>query len=320
MSIFNDLSPALSDYEQEAQQIKNDKILLDAYTQQTSGVGLESLDASPAHQLIARGLAARYPEHFKLGTGNEALLALAAILGTGYLAYRKMMTSKNNPVLKELRETNKKINETYTADWIVGKTPVTKPLKLSHIDLYFAADNFGKLQSPLAQLAVNLQKSVTKGVDDANAAWRKIEPLAKQWFDAKDDDTRDATLAKIKALYSESPFTTIANGIEYPQPEGSAHTFQPLTVDEYPKAVALLKALFTAFDKIDEKGEILWMDIGFWDYFDKTDGSLKGYKELCKYASAEDIHDMMGSRLFGARSLLLNFAKSVEEWIVKSFK
>lgn len=321
MSIFDNQPPGLLDYVESARLIKEDKANLDEYITSIQGAGLESFGSAPAHKLIEQGLADRYPAHFKMGSGTEGLILLAAVLGGGYIAYKKMMRAKNNPVLKNTAEAEKAIDKTYTAAWLEGKESVGKPVKVSYLSSIVPGDDFSKASTTCNDVADNLSKSIIDVVDKAMAAWKKIEPIAREWLAAADDEGREAAHAKLKAAYPEAPYLTLSKEIKFPaRIKGPEHTFEPLSKEDYPKAVALMKYIVSCFDTVDDQGERVWDEIGLWDEFDKTESKWPGVDDFYDCAYAENIHDYFGRDLFSARNTLLDISRGLEEWIVKSFK
>lgn len=322
MSIFDNRAPTLMDFAQDGHQLKADHKLVTAYIEQTKGVGLESLDQSPAHKLIEQGLMERYGKQISAGTEGLGTLMLAgAVIAGGYSVYKKLMRAKNNPVLKNTAEAEANVDKTYTTAWLEGKEPVDKPVKVSYLSTFIPGDDFSKAPGACNKAADDLVKSITGVVSKAEAAWKKIEPIAREWCKAKDDEERKAAHAKLKAAYAEAPYLVLSKEIVFPVRVKSAdHPFTPLSKEDYPKAVALLKHVVSCFDKVDEQGERVWMNLGLWDEFDSMDGTTFGADDFFDYAYAENIHDYFGRDLFSARNILLDLSRGLEEWIVKSFK
>lgn len=322
MSIFDNRPPGHLDILHAGLRLMDDYRLITAYQKEIEGVGLETLEQDPAHQLIQQALKERYKGYEQLGQGNEGFWLTAAVVAGGYVAYKKLMRSKNNPVLKKTAEAEKNVEKTYNADWLNSREPVNKLLKVSYLSEFMASPEFDAFLPVISVGAETLLKSVNDVVDKAAAAWKKIEPIARDWLNAKSEEEQQELHGQLRALYPESPYLTLGSELKFiPRNKSSAgHNFDSLSKDQYGKAVELLKKLVEAFDKVDDLSETLWQDLGLWDEFNQARGDWPGADDFWDYAAGENINDYFGRSLFSARCELLDLARGLEEWIVKSFK
>ncbi|QKE54496.1 hypothetical protein ACSA002_1820 [Salmonella phage vB_SalM_SA002] len=322
MSVFDGLPPSLLDYVTDAQQLKQDHSLLESYSKQVSGVGLESLNESPAHRLIEQSLIARYGEHYKVGSGNEGLLLLAAVVAGGYVAYKKMMRAKNNPVLKTVAEADKKVEKTYNEAWLSGKHEVGGEVACGELSTYFAGANFGAMSGNIEKTITDLVNTLTKTATEATAAWKKLEPIIRNWVNAKSDDDKKKYYDEMKKAYPKNPFGLLAAEIKevLPEKQGKGGKITALTESDYAKVTALLRSSTDALIKVDDLSEDMWMNLGFWDLFDGVDSDSDEADEMWDYGYAENIGDFFGRPMFAARNIVLDLCRGLETLIVNSFK
>lgn len=322
MSIFAEMSPTLLDFADDARQLKQDHGMIEQYAKQVSGIGLETLNESPAHRLVEQGLAEKYGEHYKIGSGNEGLLLLAAVVAGGYVAYKKMMRAKNNPVLKDLTEADKKVETTYNDVWLNGKTSVGKEVACGEMSNYFAGGDFSAMSGNIEKAINDMVVTVSKVATEATAAWQKLAPIIRNWVNAKTDDEKKKYYDAMKKVYPKNPFDELATAVKetLPKKNGKGNKIPALTEDEYSKATALLRSSTDALLKIDNLSEDLWLDIGFWDLFDDVDDDSDEADEMWKYGYAENINDAFGRPIFAARNSVLDLCRGIETLIVNSFK
>lgn len=319
-SIFDNLPISKVDLVKEAQVLKTDQANIAAYQRSVEGVGLESLEASPAHKLVMQSLQDRYRQYAEPGVGNEALTAIAvgAIIGGGLVAYKKLMRAKNNPITKSVAELEKRINDTYSAKWLVNKKPVegevSTPIAamLKGTDLSSIATAANKFVSDNSKLAGD----AVKYLEDA---WKKIEPLYETWKNATDKEAAEKAAGQIFSLYPEPPYKSYKPFATKFTDAGTGK-ITALTSAEFAQAVELLKSLVTMFDTIDELMENAVEHVGTWDDIDDSEDAKPSSSKIFNYCYAEYYVDHIGRDLYLLREIVLKMARGVEEWIVKSFK
>lgn len=322
MSIFDNQPPRLMDYIQDGLTLKHDKELIDGYVTSTQGIGLESLEKSPSNKLILQGLADRYPQHFQVSAGNEGLIMLAAIIGGGYLVYKKMMRSKNNPVLKDVADADKNVEKTYNAEWISGKSSVGGQVSCGELSAYFKGSNFNTISAETAKSVKDLADTLVEVVNETKQLWFKLAPIIRNWVGATTEEDKKKYFDEMKKLSPKSPWDSLNAKIKEKvlTKKGKSGKVEALAESDYTRAAALLKDTTDALIKIDNASEDLWMDVGFWDLFDDVDSDSYEADEMWDYGYAENIGDYFGRTLFAARTSVLDISRGLEEWIVKSFK
>ncbi|QXO10156.1 hypothetical protein pEaSNUABM37_00195 [Erwinia phage pEa_SNUABM_37] len=322
MSIFDNQPPRLMDYVQDGLTLKRDKELIDGYVASTQGIGLESLEQSPSNKLILQGLADRYPKHFQVSAGNEGLIMLAAIIGGGYLVYKKMMRSKNNPVLKDVADADKKVEKTYDAEWISGKSSVGGQVSCGELSAYFNGSNFNAISTEAAKSVKELTDTLVEVTSEAIKLWFKLAPIIRNWVGATSEEDKKKYYDEMKKVAPKNPWGDLNAKIKEKMltKTGKAGKVEALSESDYAKATALLKDAVDALVKIDNASEDLWMDVGFWDLFDDVESDTDEADEMWAYGYAENIGDHFGRTLFAARTSVLDVSRGLEEWIIKSFK
>lgn len=111
------------------ESIENDINLIEQFLAHANGCGLESLD-TPAGALIESGLAARYADHFKAGSGLEGLGELVGTLKKGLDGLKKRFKGKLPAELtKATGDLENAIKKTYgNSAWFADKDETDKPV------------------------------------------------------------------------------------------------------------------------------------------------------------------------------------------------
>lgn len=126
--ILDMLNPVL-DLRVGVESLEKDVELLSAFMSHANGCGLESLD-TPSGKIIESGLAARYPDHFQMGSGLEGIKELVTKLKDGIAGLKKKLKGGIPPQLKNaVGELDKAINATYgDRAWYDKLTETNKPV------------------------------------------------------------------------------------------------------------------------------------------------------------------------------------------------
>lgn len=109
--------------------IENDINLIERFLTHANGCGLESLDGVTG-QLIESGLAARYPDHFKVGGGLEGLSELVGKLKQGLAGLKKSFKGKLPQQLTKITgDLDSAVKKTYgNPAWYADKDETNKPV------------------------------------------------------------------------------------------------------------------------------------------------------------------------------------------------
>lgn len=150
--------------------LQNDLDLIEQFVKHANGCGLESLD-TPTGKLIETGLAARYPDHFKMGAGVEGLNGLIAVLKKGIEGIKNLTRGKGKAVItKTVDPVKNEIDKTYANNaWWGGKeVKVTPPTTSGLSTLIGDFSDFASLKTALT--------SAQKTMSDAyNASTKQTE-------------------------------------------------------------------------------------------------------------------------------------------------
>lgn len=321
MSIFDNTPPSFVGFANEGLKLGREHRLLTAYAEQIKGVGAEALADNPAHQLIQQTVIDRYGKRLQPGVGNEGIGAVivggAALAGVGYAAFKKLILAKNNPVLKDLKTAEQKLNTTYNAAWLNGKESVEKDVGNGMISKLFDGKDFATVSKELEKYFTEMVNGFKKATADHIKLWKEIEPYIYRWGDAADPEVRDEILEQLMVKYGRGAWTDACDSINLKKEDKKAVKLPALTKDEYGKAVALIKSLLVKATEVDGLCEDVWQNVGLWDYFDKFGDDADG---IWEWGYAEIVNADYGHHGYRIHTQLIGIARGLEEWIVKSFK
>lgn len=289
--------------------MRNDQKLINDFVGAAQSAGLESLDY-PAGRLIDQHLASKYPDHYKLGAGTEGLIVLAAVIGGGYLAYKKLFAAKKiKPIVDRTKDLLAKLEKQYPTDFADKRKPVegeVKPINLvknfKGTDLRAIATSIkGWMTSTDKELDALLAHTV-KVFNDANEAAGKCKGADEEQVKAISDE--------IRKKYGNAPYETKFKS-EFPG--GTGQSISPISPTEYSDARGLLIELIKRFDKVND---VLFDDMamGYVDDVEGADAYLNGLIQFDTW------FDEVGGAVYSYIDDLLATAKDIEDYIIKSFK
>jgi hypothetical protein len=303
------------------QQMEKDQQAITLYSKQMQGAGLESFEA-PSHDLVIRGLNARYGEYMTLSSGQEGigtLILLGAAIGGGVAVYKKLMLAKNSPITKELSDVLNKVTATYDAKWIEGKKSVDKEVTCGKLNSLFSGNNLAALGASSSKYAAQGERESKASGDYLITAWSKIRPLLDRWKKAGEGE-EDEVIELMTDLYPEPPYTTMP-AINTKVPGGKGGKVSALAVTDYPKAVALLKELLKAAEEIDGLSYDIANKVGFKDgWYEGVSAEKRGEEHAFQYGHYRYYLDHYGVATWKLHDTLISASRGLEEWIVKSFK
>lgn len=304
-----------------AHQMEKDQIAINQYTGQLKGAGLEAFD-TPSHKLVLQGMSARYGDYMKLGSGQEglgAMLLLGVAIGGGLTVYKKLMLAKNSPITKDISDVLNKVTETYTPKWLEGKTSVNKDVTCGKLNKLFGGSELSVLDTAAVKYATQAEHEAKAAGVYLTGAWDKIKPLLERWKKAGEGE-EDEVIELMTDLYPEPPYLTMPV-IHTNTPGGKGEKVKALSEAEYPKAVALLKALLKAAEEVDGMSYDIANKVGFKDHwYDGIPADKRGEDDAFQYGHYRYYLDHYGVKTWNQHEALINAARGVEEWITKSFK
>lgn len=184
--ILDTLTPIL-DLRAGMESMRSDVELLTGFLAHANGCGLESLDNTTG-KLIESGLAARYPDHFQVGSGLEGLKELVTTLKNGLDGLKKKFDNKKlMPILaKAGYDLDVELKKTYANKaWYNDKTETDKVVNATELaklvgDIKSSADIIPKVSGALTAYGSVIDsnlKDTQAYIDKALAAVKKGEKL-----------------------------------------------------------------------------------------------------------------------------------------------
>lgn len=164
-----------------AEALQADVDLLEQYVTAATGCGLESLD-HPAGKLIESGLAARYPDHFKVGSGLEGIASLLSSLKKGLNGLKKMARGKAKPFLeKQSYGVVQEIKKTYMSDsWYKGKEAIGKPIDVSGLaKLIGPFTDYAGIATAIKADEKTIDAAFEDSADETDALYKRAKQDAK---------------------------------------------------------------------------------------------------------------------------------------------
>lgn len=256
-----------------AESLKSDIDLIEQFINHTKGCGLESLD-SPSGKLIETGLASRYPDYFKVGSGLEGLGALVDKLKQGLNGLKKMARGKAKPFIeKQVSTASKDIEKTYgNKAWLEERGSTGKDVKVAPLSKLIG--DFKDFAGLLAAVE-SVKKTLGAAFDDH--AKRTADYVKKA----------NAEVSKVSKLRGKSEEELVAYGKEQlaifeplrealkeKMPaikEGTTTSIGPITTDQAKQLGDLMVSLLSFGSGLEEKAEDLRMEGPGQDVFDDLD-------------------------------------------------
>lgn len=233
--------------------LREDLHLLEQYKIHATGCGLESLD-NTSGKLIEQGLAARYPNHFEMGSGLEGITALIGKIKDGIAGIMKKMkeskkaaaASENNPPKKQVKPDYlaSEVKKTYgNAAWVKALTLKEGDINVAALSkLVGDAENLPGYLSNIDKIITDYGKAFKTCESETDSVWKKFKPwLAKAEAAGEDESKIDAVAAQIRAANLPDPYE-----IENKVPEvkaGSNTTMAIISHDDLVKAGAKMVEL-----------------------------------------------------------------------------
>lgn len=245
--------------------LSSDVQLLEQYIAHANGCGLESLDTASG-KLIESGLAARYPEHFKLGSGIEGLKELVGKLKKGIEGLKKMARGKAKPFIQSIeRETTAEINKTYAnASWYKDKDATGKAVSVSGLaSLIGDVGNYADIERQINEVFKQLDAHSDKVLKEIRAYWGKAKPFYDRAVKAKGDEADKVKADLIAALPKRA---SLSFDESLPQlGGGKGETIEALTIAQAEALGKLLRDTLTKSVKLAYQAADLVEDLGIDD-------------------------------------------------------
>lgn len=328
MSVFDEEVPAIIDVVMDGKRLERDEKLIKQYTETARGFGLESLDDNATHQLVMQGLKDRYGRYGAIGTGNEGLITLGLLVGAGYLAYKKIMKNKkDNKLLEKAIDIDKKVEATYTNNWINNKESRGGLVACGELTSYFKGDQFSNFNNAIVPAVDVMMGALKEARAELYAAWEDIGEIARRWLAATTPEERSAIHKELKDRYPASPFVRLGEHANksFILKVGRPSKIKALEVSEYDDAVRILEEVTDRLVTLEKDDRDMWNTVGLWsnDYGDIDIGDVEKYpggEDIYTYAHIDNVIDGISGPLYDARCIILAISRGVEELIISSFK
>lgn len=320
--ITNDLIQQLS-VTSGIEGLKQDIELLTQFVAHANGVGLESLD-TPTGKLIESGLAARYPDHFKTGTGLEGIGNLIDTLKKGLAGFKKMGRGNLKPIItKTTKSVLDEVKKTYAnQSWIDDRTEKTGMVKVGAITTFTgSSDDLAGLLKGALDFFANLDGAVEKAASETATIWGKIDGALSKAKEAGDDEAKqDELLKKLESLVPEKPNKTITSEFPKMDVHDNGGKLPALSKTEVKQVGDIIVKLTKGIYEIANRAEESRLHCGFDDDdFDAApDGKVKTF--IRGFGHWEDLNNNVSELAEKAGVELLKLAQAFEAYILASVK
>lgn len=290
------------------------------YTARLS-VGVESLD-DPFGSLIVAGMVAKYPVHFKVGSGLEGIGNLIESLKKGIAGLKKLGRGKTKPVLdKQTQPILNEVNKTYASPkWAEDQTSAKGSVSISPIvKLVGGAKDYDELVNNV-NAAVKFYKDAVADVEKKTEAyWNKVEPFLAKAKKAKGDGIDSVLTDLLKAVPETADKTLTTTSVVYEPKSGNENIFA-LSKENLTACGKLIAELFSEVYNIEEIAEDARINYGWSDR--DFDGLEEGKLEKALWYRGfwEDLTTPVTEFAEDAAKQVLGIAKALEQVIVVSIK
>lgn len=305
--------------------IERDIELLERYRSNAIGCGLESLD-NPTGQLIESGLAARYPEHYKVGSGLEGIGGLVDTLKKALGGLKKAGRGKVKPFIdKQTKTVAAQVKDTYVNQkWLDEHKENHGMIDHKPVTAFTGSVENGKLDELIAAgkdvltLYTNAVKDSAKKTQEF---WNKLKPFeAKARKAEKGSDEAKAVLEEMNKAFPEGPIAALPKDLPKITNEDNGGKGPALSKAEVKEAGEFILAIFAAADEIWSTAEQCRVSYGFGDSLDEEVPDKALVSKLDDLGYWDDLSNNVSDMAETASTYFLGMAKGFESLIVKSLK
>lgn len=303
--------------------MKQDKYCIDDFVMSV-GTGCESLPDTPASALINRFMHEKYPDHCRLSNGSEALgliIGLSALLAIGINALNsgkaKEMANSGKVPSSNVKSVVSNIRTGYDLEWVDDKKPTEVSVSAGKLTKRFKGDTYQEVIDNALAYARETVPQANNAYRHVSSAWSTVKPYMKKFIKGDEAD-RNLIVAEIKSKFKGVPGKTYPK-INTSPPSGSGGPLPAMTKNEYKKAVSALVTLVKTFAKIDDVLFDKLPKVGFVD-ISYPAASSRYVKDLKTYGHADALTSGIYTDLTKVRTILVEAAHGLEEYINNSFK
>lgn len=291
------------------ESLQKDVVDISAYRQTLLSVGLNSLDY-PAGKLIANGLHASYPDHFRLGGGMEDLDGLIDTLSSA--------TSSGDDLLKDIDKTIDavekvsteivdEVKETYTSqEWIDGHKFEFGKASVPGLAKLVAGNSLEEVAGNVPPIIKAFETALKTATSSITSYWGKISGKVESIKGEEDKEKRAELIKELNDLADALPKDALMPVIG----SGAESNFKALTKKNIADAGELIITLVEGADGLLEITKPAF-ECGL-------DESVEGVKDnlVSKDSLLKDLKKLTED----ARTYLVDIAAGIEEWIAESSK
>lgn len=309
MAIITDERRSILFMRTGVESLQKDVVTISDYRKSLMGTGLNSLDY-PAGRLIASGLHASYPDHFKLGGGLEDLDGLIETLEGATSAGEDLVNDIDKTietVEKVSTDIVEEVKETYTSqEWIdehkfeLGKTSVPALAKL------VAGNNLDEVSGNVPPIIKAFETALKTATSSITSYWGKVSGKVESIKGEEDKEKRDELIKELNDLADDLPKDAIMPVIG----SGADSNYQGLNKKNIADAGELIITLVEGADGLLEITKPAF-ECGL-------DESVEGVKD--NLVSKESLLKDLKKLTEDARTYLVDIAAAIEEWIAESSK
>ncbi|WP_368874713.1 hypothetical protein [Proteus mirabilis] len=309
------------------EKLESDLNLIQTYADSTIGCGMESLDA-PSDKLAERYFATAYPDHYKLGSGQEGIKDLIEKIKSGIKGLKNILKSgKADPLLKSTtKAVSDEVKKTYGSDaWIEKQTFKFGKVSVPELGKLVAGDDLDSVKTATESQIKLFEDTLKAQLKIVCDFWTKVEDSAEAVVNESDDMTSDAFKKAIdafmKAAGTENPAACDEISIpEYPVSKESS--FQALTKETVKDVAELITSLMEACVNLERLAEDARIDFGGGQelFIEPGEGLTKEQSKRLYGVYWDVLHEGPSTRANKMAEHLFNLARALEQWILASLK
>lgn len=301
--------------------LQNDAALIEQFLSHANGCGLESLD-NITGKLIEQGLVARYPDHFKVGSGLEGLGELVGKIKQAVVNLTKMGRGKLPPVLiKQTKSAVEEVNKTYTNQtWLDDHKEKKGITSIAGITKYAgSADDLNGLIANAVKLIKLYKDGVDASAKETKAWWDKIKPFeAKGKKAAPGSPEAKALLEEVTKLFPVYPEKVIARKIPVSAMEDNGGKLPLLSKTEVKQVGELIVDLLeSSYDILDVAAECR-INYGFTDEMNDYVKDPDLSHALYNAGDWEGLNTSVSEMAEETSKILFKLAQAFEQYITSS--
>lgn len=311
------------------EKLESDLNLIQTYADSTIGCGMESLDA-PSDKLAERYFATAYPDHYKLGSGQEGIKDLIEKIKSGIKGLKNILKSgKADPLLKSTtKAVSGEVKKTYGSDaWIEKQAFKFGKVSVPELAKVVAGGTIEEVKAALDSQIELFTNTLADQLKALKEHWGKVEgPLKKALAMVEkgttDTDEYEAAIdALLKVIGTGNP--TESKEVGLPEfPVASDSSYQAATKETTKDISDMIESIMKACDKLEEMASVGRLeDCAGQEIFVEWGDKVSKDDEKKIFALYFDVYQHGPTERANVMSTqLFNVARALEQWILASLK